>query len=452
MSDDNFEIITSDQVIDSLDNHFKIIAGPGAGKTYWLVNYIKYVLKNSKRIKPTSKIACITYTNVAAEEIQERLNLNEDKVEVSTIHSFLYKNIVKPYAYLLKDENGKNVINFTKLDGHEENVPTKGKIYRWKELNNLWYLRDDSKIKDCLSDLDWFFEEGDLTLHVRNDYKRRIGKYYIREEYFYSYKKLHWDEGILHHEDVLYFSYQIINQYPIINEFIVAKYPYIFLDEFQDTNPIQTRIIKWLAESAALIGVIGDPAQSIYKFQGASRKDFINFSLPGQRNYKIESNRRSSKKIIDFLNYIRKNDNVKQECFRKSEGVSISFIESDDIGKVLKLFNNERLRLNLNDDYCVLTRNNESVIKLKNGYKTCDCEIWDNIHEADYRRERFLKRILIAQEFAYHSKYEMAIKEILKILKTDSEGNLEEPFTKSVVKSNFVKKEYSCFNIRISVK
>jgi DNA helicase-2/ATP-dependent DNA helicase PcrA len=440
MSTDNFEIITSDQIIDSLDNHFKIIAGPGAGKTYWLVNYIKYVLKNSKRIKPTSKIACITYTNVAAEEIQERLNLNEDNVEVSTIHSFLYKNIAKPYAYILKDENGKNIINITKLDGHEENVPTKGKISQWKELNNLWYLKDDSKIKDCLSDLGWFFEDGDLKLQVRNGYKRRIGKYYIPKESFYSYKKLHWDEGILHHEDVLYFSYQIIKQYPIIKEFIAAKYPYIFLDEFQDTNPIQTKIIKWLAESGSMIGVIGDPAQSIYKFQGASRKDFIDFSLPGQRNYKIESNRRSSNKIINFLNYIRKNDNLKQECFRKCEGASIYVIESDDIDKVLKLFNDERLRLNLNDDYCILTYNNESVIKLKNGPKTCDCKIWDNIHEADYRRERFLKRILTAQEFAYRSRYEMAIKEILKTLKTNSEGNVEDPFTKSIIKNDFIKR------------
>ena len=84
------ECITSDYILEDMDTHFKITAGPGAGKTYWLVEHIKNVLKNSTRLLSTSKIACITYTNVAVEEIQQRLEITGNKVEVSTIHSFLY--------------------------------------------------------------------------------------------------------------------------------------------------------------------------------------------------------------------------------------------------------------------------------------------------------------------------------------------------------------------------
>lgn len=81
-----------------------------------------------------AKIACITYTNVAVEEIKDRLEINDDRVEVSTIHSFLYKNVVKPYIYLLKDDNGECIVNYQELGGHDEHVPSKGKVMLNKEL------------------------------------------------------------------------------------------------------------------------------------------------------------------------------------------------------------------------------------------------------------------------------------------------------------------------------
>src|SRR5699024_8433802 len=81
---------------------FKVSAGPGAGKTFWLTNHIKNVLKNSKRLGKTGKIACITYTNTAVEEIQTSLRgASGNRIFIGTIHSFLYANIVKPYSYLI---------------------------------------------------------------------------------------------------------------------------------------------------------------------------------------------------------------------------------------------------------------------------------------------------------------------------------------------------------------
>lgn len=89
--------ITSSDLI-PIEQHFKVIAGPGAGKTHWLVNHIKNVVKNSVRLEKTRKIACITYTNIAVETIMKRLGTSiANRVEVSTIHSFLYRHVVKPY-------------------------------------------------------------------------------------------------------------------------------------------------------------------------------------------------------------------------------------------------------------------------------------------------------------------------------------------------------------------
>ena len=87
--------ITSDSLI-PIEQHFRVSAGPGAGKTHWLINHIKNVLHTSSRLQNTRKIACITYTNVAVETILKRLGNASNRVEVSTIHSFLYKHIVKP--------------------------------------------------------------------------------------------------------------------------------------------------------------------------------------------------------------------------------------------------------------------------------------------------------------------------------------------------------------------
>jgi len=91
--------ISADDKISDLETHYIVSAGPGAGKTRWLINHIKNVLNNSARLSNNRKIACITYTNVAAETILERLGYNGDRVEVSTFHSFLYKNVIKPFLF-----------------------------------------------------------------------------------------------------------------------------------------------------------------------------------------------------------------------------------------------------------------------------------------------------------------------------------------------------------------
>lgn len=238
--------ITSDERLEDIESHFKVIAGPGAGKTHWLVEHIKNVLFNSTKISNVSKISCITYTTVGAEEVKKRLKNNLDKVDVSTIHSFLYSSIVKPYVYLLKDDSGRRLVNTDEMNGHEENIATIGKIIKWQKEVKNGYIRNHNKLRECLEDLDWFHSNDSLTLKPRKDFSRKIGRYWIRLEDLQFYKQLFWDEGIIHHEDVLYFSYKILKEFPILLEHISAKYPYMFLDEFQDTNPIQSEIIKWL--------------------------------------------------------------------------------------------------------------------------------------------------------------------------------------------------------------
>ena len=431
MPNEEIEIITSDHLLSDVNHHFKVFAGPGAGKTYWLINNIRNILKNSKKLSSTSKIACITYTNVAVEEIQTRLDMTGDQVEVSTIHSFLYNCLVKPYAYLLKYEDGEYLVNIEQLDGHDDHLPSVGRILGNKQMSALIKKNkiDNEELHDVLSALEWHLDGDKLILQPRNEWQRKKFKKLITTGFFIAYKAMFWNDGIIHHEDVLFLSYEILKNFPLLRGFIATKYPYILIDEFQDTHPIQTNIIKWISEAGAIIGVIGDPAQSIFQFQGASRTDFLEFQLPEQKNYAIKYNRRSTRNIVNILNHIRGTDEVVQECYREIDGSEICIIPDRSIDGIIEKFYLEKARLELTGDSCIVSRRNDTVVKLKNYVENCNLSIWSDFSKADSKRQRFIEIILSAQEYANNSMYETAVKEIMKAFKSDKNGALKDPFT-----------------------
>ncbi len=276
--------INSDTIFSDIESHFKVSAGPGAGKTYWTVNHIKNILHNSHKLFRTRKIACITYTNIAVETILKRLGTSSEQVEVSTIHSFCYKNIVKPYASFISKEFGLNV---SEMDGHDEIMISFGKIKEWADETNQRYLYSDKdsnlakekqkKVRKALDNLQWICESNDVVLKI-NPNKPYLGRITssvsIRNSSLINFKKKYWKKGILSHDDVLFFSFKIIQKFPFVLNVLNAKFPYVLVDEFQDSNPIQVEIFKKLGLLHSQIGVIGDCAQSIYKFQGADYTQF----------------------------------------------------------------------------------------------------------------------------------------------------------------------------------
>lgn len=280
----------------NIEHHFKVNAGPGAGKTTWLINHIKNVVQHSTRLGKVRKVACITYTNVAAEKLIFNLAEASESVEVSTIHAFLYKHLVKPYISFLEVPE----LDVSKIKGHDDYIPNRSILYSIKSETKQLYL-DDKDLLEALTDLQWKFDKHG-TLQIA---PRKIYRFKIRKETYLIYKKICWSKGILHHDDVLYFSWLLLEKYPSLLNILRAKFPYIFVDEFQDTNPIQAEILKKLAEEESIVGIIGDKAQSIYGFQGADVSQLINFKLDGMIEYKIEGNHRSTEEIINVLNTIR---------------------------------------------------------------------------------------------------------------------------------------------------
>jgi len=256
---------------------FVLEAGAGSGKTYTLIQTLNYILETrQENIRLNNqKIVCITYTNVAKNEIIERLE-NNPLVLVSTIHEFLW-DCIKRYNKQL--------------------------IIELDVLNEAMLIEKPDKFETGLKD--------------------RITEVIYDDRGFRNF-----EQGSLHHDDVITLSLQMFKKYKSLTHILGQKYPYIFIDEYQDTA-IETveAFIYYLLErnkTKLLLGFYGDSYQKIYDEGVGSLQSFID-------SHKIElvtkeDNYRSSKNVVNLLNNIR--DNIVQKNPEGKESVdgSVQFI------------------------------------------------------------------------------------------------------------------------------
>jgi DNA helicase-2/ATP-dependent DNA helicase PcrA len=319
-------VITSSQVI-PIDEPFKVSAGPGAGKTHWLIKHIGNVVSNSHKLDVVKKIVCITYTNVGADTIISRLNVSNDVVEVCTIHSFLYANVVKPYIHLVAKEFEVNMDGLTVIDDSNFKSEGAAKIV----LNSIGKSWLDPKIYlKGLTRAMWQYENHEYK-HYKPDYAQAYftqrGRRYVGNDCYMGFKKWLWHRGYISFDDILFFSYILLSRQPNIYKLIKAKYPYVFVDEFQDTVPFVVDLLTQLGNEEVIVGVVGDKAQSIYDFLGATVQQFDNFTVPRMQEYEIRGNMRSTKQIIELLNIIR--SDFIQEWLNGAEGIVPELLVGD---------------------------------------------------------------------------------------------------------------------------
>lgn len=293
-------IITSEQTI-PIEEPFKVYAGPGAGKTHWLINHIKNVVSNSHKLDVVKKVACITYTNVGTDTITSRLNIGNDIVEVCTIHSFLYANVVKPYVYLVAKDFELRLEDLVVID--DSNFKSGGVASQiLTAMRKSWI--DTTIFLEGLGKAMWRYESHEYK-HYKPKHPQKNGKWSVSNDCYMEFKKWLWRRGYISFDDILYFSYILLSRYHNIYKLINARYPYIFVDEFQDTIPFVVDFLTQLGNEGVIVGVVGDKAQSIYDFLGATVQQFDKFTVPRMQEYEIRGNKRSTKQIIDLLNIVR---------------------------------------------------------------------------------------------------------------------------------------------------
>ena len=279
------------------NNFYKINAPAGSGKTYFISKTINDILNN----EPFVKILCITYTNRASQVMQERIV--SPNVEISTIHSFLNK-FLKPFF------RNEKVIDYY-LEIYKEEIETtlkeETKLIRYKERFQI---------------------EGEVS---EETIKSNLYEIYYNERQYSSVLN-----GGLSHDDLLNFSFKLIDRFPKIGFKLREMYDYIFIDEVQDTNADILRFFYNSAkDSSTNVYFLGDKMQEIYnKYDGSFETEFREFD--GNLSKTFTTNYRSSEEIVDLLNNLyQSSSRVKQVAYKGKKGQFPKLVFTDNIEKYL---------------------------------------------------------------------------------------------------------------------
>lgn len=308
---------------DQLARHMKIYAGPGAGKTYFLVENVKNIITHHPTITRSKnrKVLCITYTNAAVDEINRRLWNFQGSVEIFTIHGFIIQYIIKPFQDVLraviKSDFDIEIKGSKIITSQQEGLSTLSRIPN-EDVYEAIKAGDDEEVNyskkimsDVAVDIRRYNSDPERFLELSTPDKLSFSQK-IKDSHAMAIKQYVWDKARkLTHDEILYFGYRILQASHTALYAMRVQFPFIFIDEFQDTNPIQTKLIELIGEKSTVIGVIGDRAQSIYSFQGAKPSQFQDLAILGDRElkeYVIKGNRRSSSNIVHFCNFLRQQD------------------------------------------------------------------------------------------------------------------------------------------------
>lgn len=276
-----------------------ILAGAGSGKTRVIAHRVAYLIQ-SKKVNPKNILA-VTFTNKAAEEMRERIknllgfSFNNFPL-ISTFHSACVKILRNHIKHLGQKSN------FTILDETDRMSLMKDVL---KEINiDEKYLNPVSVIarisnakNDMLTPEDYF--------SVYKDFKNEdVGKVY---ELYEKRLKL---TNALDFDDLLMKTVILFEKFPEILSYYQNLFKYIMVDEYQDTNHSQYRLVKMLSFKHRNICVVGDDDQSIYRWRGADLRNILNFEkdYPDTRIIRLEQNYRSTKKILDAAGYVISNN------------------------------------------------------------------------------------------------------------------------------------------------
>jgi DNA helicase II / ATP-dependent DNA helicase PcrA len=291
------------KAVTTIDGPVMIIAGPGSGKTRVLTFRIAYLI--SQKIDPF-RILALTFTNKASAEMRERIQQlvggEARNLFMGTFHS-VFARILRMEATKLGYPQ-----NFTIYDTDDAKSLLKS-IIKEQGLNDKIYkpsnvfFRISSAKNSLISPAD-YRANPDLVSEDEISARPLIG--FLYEEY----QKRMFRAGAMDFDDLLMKMYELLENFPEVCYKYQHRFSHIMIDEFQDTNYAQYAIVKRLSEVNENICVVGDDAQSIYAFRGATIANILNFEkhFPDLKVYKLEQNYRSTPFIVHAANQVISNN------------------------------------------------------------------------------------------------------------------------------------------------
>ncbi|AXH09555.1 DNA helicase [Malaciobacter halophilus] len=322
-----------DKIKQSIEENksFVLQGGAGSGKTETLKEVLEYITENY----PDKKVACITHTNLAVDEIKSRVG---EQYTISTIHSFLNsiikdykKNISQCISELFKVKKiERKEIEFYEGD---EKVQKKKEHEKYKKIyekyaKKLFTIQSES-IGKAIGKREYDKDpiSYNFDLNTRIDELNEIIKSQIKEMNYNNikYNETRFDsynDLTFGHDGLLEISYQLFRTFPKIGKILQDRFDYVFIDEYQDANE---KIIKVFLEclpetEKTVIGLFGDSMQSIYSDGIGDVQKYISIGLLNE--IPKEDNYRCSVQVIDFINKIR-NDGLRQEVALKHSEKSL---------------------------------------------------------------------------------------------------------------------------------
>ncbi len=281
-----------------------ILAGAGSGKTGVITHRIAYLIEE-KEVNPYNILA-ITFTNKAAKEMKERVDkltcLGADSAWIMTFHAACVR-ILRRYI----DKLGYDT-NFTIYDTDDQKNVIKD-VCKYLDIDTKKYkermlLSEISKAKDELITPDIMYQKSGGDYH-----KMRISEVY--REYQEQLKK----NNAVDFDDIINLTVELFNKEPEVLKSYQDRFKYIMVDEYQDTNTAQFKLIHLLASANRNLCVVGDDDQSIYKFRGANIMNILNFEqyFPDATVIKLEQNYRSTQNILDAANSVIRNNEGRKD-------------------------------------------------------------------------------------------------------------------------------------------
>ncbi|MCM1052658.1 MAG: UvrD-helicase domain-containing protein [Ruminococcus sp.] len=332
-----FDKLNEQQIkaVKHIDGPCLVVAGAGSGKTKVLTTRIAYLLEQGIS---DYNILAITFTNKAAKEMRERLNLlvPDNHVFVGTFHSFGLKIIRENVKELGMDKN------FTIIDSDDVLSLIKRIM---KSLNidpketSPYYVK--SKISFIKNEL---LTESDLEKFFNTPPEKQVIAIYK------EYESVLRRNNSVDFDDLLALPVKLFRNNKDILDNYQEHYKYILIDEYQDTNEVQYKMSKLISDKYKNIFVVGDSNQCIYGFRGSNFRNILNF----EKDYKnavvvaLEHNYRSTKNILDAANSVIKNNKERKDMELYSnlgEGLKVKYLRSYDEKHEITLIADEIKRL-----------------------------------------------------------------------------------------------------------
>ena len=406
-------ILNKEQVeaVQRTEGPLLVLAGAGSGKTRVLTHRIAYLIQE-KGVFP-SHILAITFTNKAAAEMRERVEKllpgEGNSVWVSTFHSMCLRILRREIEHLGYDRD------FSIYDTDDQRTLMRQILKELKidskTLRERAVLSQISQTKNRGGNAEDYLPESD------GDYLSKL-----IYQCFKRYEEKLKENNALDFDDLLLKTLELFERFPEVLLQYQERFRYILVDEYQDTNDVQFRLIYSLAKKYSNICVVGDDDQSIYRFRGANLENILSFEaeFPGCHTIKLEQNYRSTSPILNLANTViaeNRRRKSKKLWTEKTEGKEVLFQEyetaEEEAREVIRHIRGEN---RFYKDFAILYRTNAQSRLFEE-----QCIAWNIPYQIvggiNFYQRREIKDLLAYMKIMVNQKDDIAFERIINVPK-----------------------------------